>query len=213
MNFNKIRSSLHCAKFPFEHSQRSKNIIFIHIPKTAGTSILNALGKKTLTGRQHLPWYIYANADPIFFEKAFKFSFIRNPLDKLYSSYSYLANGGNQTTDQIKQKTIMEYKDLNDFIIRGLSQGVMRNDPMFLPQSNFILDSNGEFVVDFVGRYENLENDFNTIAQKIGLKMDQLPHLNQTQYLNQKNNLSKDALEVLEMIYIQDFKCLNYSAQ
>ena len=73
--------------------------IFIHIPKVAGTSILSMLGKK-YTGRDHLPWYVYYTANPVYFQNAFKFSFVRNPWDRTFSAYRYLLAGGNQRGDK-----------------------------------------------------------------------------------------------------------------
>lgn len=46
-------------------------------------------------------------------------------------------------------------------------------------QSNWVYDVEGNCLVDFVGRFENLAGDVRQIADRIGVDM-QLPHLNRT---------------------------------
>ena len=43
-------------------------------------------------------------------------------------------------------------------------------------QWKFIFDENGDQLVDFVGTFENLQSDFEKVAQKIGLENTGLPH-------------------------------------
>ncbi|MGB5595739.1 MAG: sulfotransferase family 2 domain-containing protein, partial [Crocosphaera sp.] len=39
---------------------------------------------------------------------------------------------------------------------------------MFMPQSDWITDHDGLVLVDYVGRFENLNEDFNTVCKQIG---------------------------------------------
>ena len=50
----------------------------------------------------------------------------------------------------------------------------------FVLQKDFVTDDSGKIIVDFIGRYENLSEDFQTICDK--LKIDaSLPHANKSQ--------------------------------
>ena len=48
------------------------------------------------------------------------------------------------------------------------------------PQSEFIYDNNGELKVDFVGRFENLQKDFNQICTQIGISIIKIPYVNKS---------------------------------
>src|SRR5258707_7699115 len=65
--------------------------IFIHIPKTAGTSLSQALfGRHS----RHIPYIEYEKGNPRKFRQYFKFTFVRNPWDRLVSTYFFLKQGG-----------------------------------------------------------------------------------------------------------------------
>lgn len=90
---------------------KEKNCIFIHIPKTGGTSIENMIWQadekveknlcmglvsryhnKYQTGglQQHLlASQVKQEGGDIFFNSAFKFSMVRNPFDRILSQYHY----------------------------------------------------------------------------------------------------------------------------
>ena len=65
--------------------------IFIHLPKTAGTSISKALG---LVTSRHVPAEDYYVSNPNKFSRFFKFAFVRNPHVRLLSSHTFLRDGG-----------------------------------------------------------------------------------------------------------------------
>lgn len=213
-----LRKTVNCAKsrwhnlfFPYKPYMRRYKCIYVHIPKTAGTSILSALGQKG-RGRNHFPWYIYHSASPRKFNKYFKFAFVRNPWTRLYSAYRYLRSGGNQVEDLKISHQINEYANLEEFIINGLGEGFFRNNPIFIPQSFFVIGLSGEVVVDFIGKYENLNEDFRVAAEKIGVK-PALPKTNVSKQVNNKNELfliSPESKKIIYELYKQDIKYFQY---
>ena len=46
-------------------------------------------------------------------------------------------------------------------------------------QSDYLIDLHGKVLVDFIGRFESLEADFNTICQRIGVAPPKLEHKRQ----------------------------------
>ena len=72
--------------YPDEH-----RCVFIHIPKAAGTSLTKTL---FAAPSRHLQYTEYERANPKKFKKYFKFTFVRNPYDRLFSAYSFLKKGG-----------------------------------------------------------------------------------------------------------------------
>lgn len=172
-----------------------KQFLMIHVPKTGGTSAAKALDQwvvhppqdkfNKVLSRLHLrkdPAKFmlrvhgglgYANkvlpADLM--AKLFKFAFVRNPWDRLVSEYSFVL-----TRDYHPRHK--EVKALPDFYAylqyehnraRGRSQADMLKGP------------DGQLGMDFVGRFENLRDDFAEACRRIGVDSE-LPHLNKTKH-------------------------------
>ena len=175
--------------------------IFIHIPKTAGTSIENALGhfKEVQRGVQdHRP---ISEIEPVSFNELlkilrsrnasvikrkiqktindkktnfkkkydtyFKFTFVRNPWSRVFSWYK------NVMRDDFHKKRFGVEADctFRDFLNLHLDQFEIK------PQLFWLIDKKGNIPFDFIGRFENLENDFLHLADLIGLKDKVLPKL------------------------------------
>lgn len=201
----------HRRGFPFEACQRRRGCLFIHVPKVAGTAVLEALGKRS-GGRHHLPWYVYRAADPVFFDRAFKFAFVRNPWDRVHSAWAYLSHGGNRTSDMPLAAVVKSFGTFDRFVTEGLGTGILRNHPLFLPQAEFVLGFDGHPVVDFLGRYENLAADFRTVAERLGLD-PALPRRNATDpspHGRAPGALSGRSCTILRALYAQDFERLHY---
>ena len=47
-------------------------------------------------------------------------------------------------------------------------------------QKDYLVDNQGQQIVKFIGRMENIQEDFKTICEKVGLDSQCLPHLNQS---------------------------------
>lgn len=200
--------------FPFESHQRRLNCLFIHIPKTAGTAILEGLGKKRTHYRQHFPWYVYQAANRKYFTNSFKFSFVRNPYDRLYSAYEYLkAGGAGGGGDRAAGEALRKYQDFDDFIYQALHLGDLRNNLHFIPQSNFILDLCGKPVVDYLGRQETIDDDFAEIAKHLGIT-SRLKQKNTTAGRHHKDYRlaykSDRSIEIVQNLYAQDLRVFNY---
>lgn len=167
------------------------NCLFVHVPKAAGQSVEQVfikaldltwetraplllrtndnilLGPKTLA---HLTAQEYTDMKymtPEQFSRYFKFSFVRNPYERLVSTYIYF--------DYIKKYDFKYF--LNTIVSNELNERSTRH---FLPQHNYIYDKNENILVDYVGRFENLQNDFNHVCDCIGMSNTTLPHANKT---------------------------------
>ncbi|MBN2374681.1 sulfotransferase family 2 domain-containing protein [bacterium] len=150
-------------------------ILFIHIPKTAGTTIETILDikenqrlwgycKLTKSYKQHYTYDDIINYTDINPEKYFTFTFVRNPYDRLISVY---LQKNNKSCDKELLKTIGEYSFI-DFVRYKLPLILEKNNfegsnLHFRPQYDFVK----EYKMDFIGRFENLESDFNYVAEKL----------------------------------------------
>jgi chondroitin 4-sulfotransferase 11 len=169
------------------------NYLFIHIPKTAGTSVGEIVAH---TGRPgHWTAEEYRSLNGKKFEKYFKFCFIRNPWDRLVSSYFYLKKGGKSERDAVFSNKFLKHLNSFEAFVYSLEKNnKLQNWVHFLPQTHFICDCNGKLIVDFVGRFENLSEDFEEVRIRLGLSNVKLEWKNQStrkdykQYYNEKTN-------------------------
>lgn len=198
--------SLIAGPYPRIYDQRK--FIFIHIPKTAGKSIIQLLHKG---GACHLTYQEYEKYIGEKIKSYYIFTVVRNPVDRLISLYAYYLSGGNSSKESLtfKKKWISPYKDLNEFVCNALIFDEVKSNRMFLPQSAFILDSNGNLPQITIVRFEKLDDDFKKVSDHLSLKA-QLPHVNVSKRKGLDTHLSKEALKVIEQIYYEDFRLLGY---
>ena len=152
--------------------------IFIHINKCGGTSIEKAFDPDA--DRRDVPFKhdsaeAYRRRFPDQFRSYFKFSFVRNPWDWLVSRYFWSAN---------EQQVI-------DYSFRELLHRLQTGKPLspVAPWLNAALQPqirrltvNGRIAVDFVGRFENLQGDFDKLCRIGGLPTATLPHVFKTEH-------------------------------
>lgn len=130
--------------------------IFIHVIKTGGVSVCEALHMKKT--QLHIAASEIKSITKNKWNSYFTFSFTRNPWDKMVSQYFY--NGQCYT------------KDFNEYILRWHEEKEPLTAHSCIHSDYFDLD------IDFIGRFENLQQDFNFVCQKIGKTRTKLPHEN-----------------------------------
>ncbi len=181
--------------------------VFIHIPKTAGISLINAIyGNVNGGGHRTFNFYKYIYGEDI--ANFFTFSFVRHPYSRLYSAFNYLKQGGINSHDKKAFEThLIHFKNFKDFVLNGLNEKLINEIIHFTPQSNFICDARNSILIDFVGKYENIANDISYIENKINFSLS-LPHLNKSNLNNVKMD-DKVKSRIFD-IYKRDFKIFNY---
>ena len=184
--------------------------IFIHIPKTAGISIIKSI-YGNVTNEGHRSIYFYKQVFEKNFKDFFTFSFVRNPYDRLYSSYKFLQTGGMNEHDKVAfQKYLSKFSDFEDFVLNGLNNEIIYEIIHFVPQSEFICNKNGEILVDFVGRFENLNDDLNSISKKIKKELA-LEHHNKNFKKDYKKIYNQAMKTKVYEVYNRDFVLFNYN--
>lgn len=165
------------------------NCIFIHIPKTAGQSIEHfflalhglswqerselllrfnpepSLGPERLAHLTAWEYLKYGYVEQAEFNRYFKFAFIRNPWERLVSEFYFYRYDKEMTFKHFVFNALPEKSDYTDKYRH------------ILPQYDFIYDKNGNQLVDFIGRFETLEKDFNTVCKTLKIKNTELPHV------------------------------------
>lgn len=206
----------------------NNNIIFVHIPKTGGGSLENILLRNKFKEEdiqeerknihsykrkwtQHscikdiIERYSIQNA-----HHYFKFAFVRNPWDRIVSEYMYVKNhGGCACRGNIRKMP----KNFEEYIMNNFKCSWREH---VSDQYSFIHNSSGEKMVDFVGRFENYQEDVDKVMSRIGIRNYELPNINQTRNLKQRiikpywlyynNNTRK----IVEQKYKRDIEAFNY---
>jgi hypothetical protein len=121
----------------------------------------------------------------------FKFTFERNPWDKLVSYYFFM---------RIE-------RDFNDWV-KSLKVDV-KSQPINYP----LYTINGKIAVDFVGKYENLNDDLNFVLQKLNLQKRNLPYekKNKKGNRNYRDYFTTETQNYVKKIYKTEIDLLDYS--
>lgn len=183
--------------------------IFVHIPKTAGTSVSQAIYEEQ---PWHHPIDLYFKLDEEKCNNYFKFAFVRNPWDRLYSTFLY----AKKISHPIYHGPLSEIAKLasfEEFVMQWCTQDKINKHFFLKPQFHFLTIDGKNLAVDFIGYFENIDEDFEHLCQKLGIKKH-LPKMNQSQ---KKDDVQK--IYTLEMknrvaeLYSQDLQHFDYSLE
>lgn len=212
----------------------SKNFLFVHIAKTGGTSVRAALRRYRWGGWYSLPLWLASQVNQLsrprhklglkfprhakaiaamemlpeeVFQGLFKFAVVRNPWDLQVSSYHHIL--------QEKPEVLQGVRSFRDFLYLKFDPERPYNfmlDISAEQQHEYIVDLQGRVIVDFIARYERLQQDFQTVCAHIGISAPQLPHLRKAQDRKGYRSYYTDNLaELVAEHYRQDLKVLGYN--
>lgn len=193
--------------------------IFTHIGRTGGGSIENALinyGSK----KPHKPPYFLNNPKIIEFEasqhwtsmeerkalgeeiweQCFRFTIVRNPWDRILSQY--------------KGHVMKEMPGLSfeQYLHRSFVEKVSHDDFRFIqPCMDWITDDEGNLLVKHIGKFENLQEDFNTICEILKIPKSILPHINKDPNKEPyEKYYTPELAELVAKAFEKDIKQFNY---
>jgi len=193
--------------------------VFIHIPKTGGTSLAEPAYRDSsgaLTGI--LGESDYSQAGHILarglkermgerWDDYFKFAFVRNPWDRMVSLYHYFLQDSEKQSTALGER-IAACEGFADFCVR-LDE--LEPDAHFWEQLAYLADSEGNMLVDCVGRFEHLDEDFEKICARLGMPAVTLPHLRQTAHRDYRHYYDARTVDVIAARYKNDIAAFGYS--
>lgn len=190
---------------PYFHYNDQFKAIFIHIPKAAGTSVYTSLFGEVK--RNHIRLLYFEAYDASKFKRYFKFAIVRNPYDRLVSSYFYIKNKNDLYTPMLEK-----YPTFSSFV-KALKNSATKVElfkiPHFNSQFYFLADRHGKVGVDFIGHFENLENDYKVIASKLGIST-KLDHHNKSKHKPYSEYFDSELIRIVNEVYNDDFTHLGY---
>ena len=194
-------------------------LIFCNIKKVASSSIekymINNLNAKICSPENYYSGPSYNN-----YKEYFSFAFVRNPLDRLLSCYKNKIKNPNIINEETGMGIIFDkyksdgifYKEMSfkEFLKAIISLDPLRYDDHFNPQYQYVCDVNENIVVDFVGKFENIENDFQYLINNKNLPISKLPHLNKSTF---NENYDEETTELAKQVYgvKKDMEIFNYN--
>jgi hypothetical protein len=176
--------------------------VYIRVPRT-GTG---SLGTILNIGGGHMPIVrakqMFEDNPPtnLKWEELFKFGFIRNPYTRFASAYYNLGHD--------------KEHDINDFIQDKEKMDTLWKEENVLvrPANDYLCDDEGNIMVDYLGRFEDLHNCWNYIFEKLGMTEHQnrmmITHVNRTN--RHKKELTPESKKILADIYDRDFSIFKY---
>lgn len=107
----------------------------------------------------------------------FKFTFVRNTYPWIVSSFFFMVKIGML---KMPSNKIMTMKNFQEVINYYQSPAGRRHDNSYpiRSQKMFISDESGNVIVDYIGRVETLQKDFNNVCKQINVKSKPLPLCN-----------------------------------
>jgi len=206
---------------------KKNQFAFIHIPKTAGTSVYLALGgnkhKDPLSGYsknldlqlQHLTaqeYVKYGFIDESEFRNYFKFCFVRNPWDRLVSEWLWRAN-------HVPRYSFHRYfrLSLKSFFYKvptWKGRAGLRIRRHIMPQHCFVYSDEGKLLIDYVGRFENLEEDFDYICHRTDLNQACLTWTNSSKDKKERRDYrayyDEETYQIVKNYYRKDIEYFGY---
>jgi len=180
------------------------DFIFIHINKSGGSSIETALEIPFAhkTARQYRDQIGRKR-----WQQVFTFTIVRNPWDKVVSHYHYRI----MTNQTGLGDAPIPFDEWIRLAYRDNEPQYYNNPKMFMPQTEWITDEKGKIIVDFVGKFENLQEDFNTICNHIGKPGIVLPHLKKSRRASYKDYYSAESRKIVADWFATDIETFKYA--
>lgn len=214
----------------------SKNFLFIHIPKTAGTSVSEVLRPHADTLRPNVlrtaahalrlqtspyrSWFEQHDSIRVILERwgeeilseYYSFAFVRNPYDHALSHYFYTKNYkfGFFNNRSLSNLTFSEYLEWR---LQGRDHQRMARRTRFacMPdQSFYVLDKSDNIAVDDIFYSDNVSDALSVICKKSSIPFPvDIPNLRISKNRN-KNVLTKEAVILIKRLYQRDFVNFNF---
>ena len=145
----------------------------------------------------------------------FSFSFVRNPYDRLLSCWkNKIHNAINIESKfcspfcKVLARENISFKNFVK-IITECDDLLYRTDRHWTPYTT-LFEYCKEEKLDFIGKFENLQNDINIVCDKIGIPRKQLPHKNKTKHKHYTEYYDDGTREIVAEKYAKDIEQFGY---
>ena len=198
--------------------EKSKPNGFVHIPRTAGGSLVNELVKTdwVILGHDETsPHYMhitdFRKVHPL--RDAYLVACVRNPYDRLVSAFHFLKSGGDNEMDQKDaEKYLSKFKTFEEFVM-GSFRFIRRNrttKQIHLRPQTYWASKNNNLLVDRVFKFEELDEFFQFIEQQTPISVNQIGHVHASKHKHWEDYYSQKMKRLVYNTYENDFRLFNY---
>ncbi len=199
--------------------------LFFAVPKTATHAVREVLRSSLFEqdweqqaldskrGQQHLPiaelasighGHIDAIAAQTYLETSiwndyFKVAFVRNPFDRFVSACAFLNRSNPEFAEQPTQ-----------WMKHAIRRPQFQQRILIRPQSRQLCDKQGELKMDFVGRYESLQESLDQLLQLLNLPSQQLVRRNASKHKDYQDYYDAELEQQVRAFYQKDLELFSY---
>jgi hypothetical protein len=201
---------------------RTRRFIFIHVYKNAGTSITSALKPFAIGKWQRKmnsilkrfgvlyfdphPYSDHITASEMIskmgkkkFKNFFSFGIVRNPWDWQVSLYKFMLSN----KAHFQHELIKSFLSFDEYIKWRCTE-----DTHY--QKDFLFSKENKQIVNFIGRFERLEEDFQKICSHIGIPPISLPKINVSKGRAYQKYYNKDTIDMVRKTFEPDIDLFKY---
>jgi len=200
------------------YNQKEK-YIFIHIPKTAGTSIQRSfVGKRDASTpgfNDHISTTDVIKKIGIKqFQSCFSFTLVRNPWARIHSLYNHITEKPRKKWDHV----LRPYKKMgfNNWVINEYENFILKIYPQWcykgsVQQQIDWISHNKKIQISYVGKFENLSSEFTYLKNKTNNDHCSLRHANRIEHLSYQEIYNQDAINKVKELCKDDIQQWNYT--
>ena len=180
-------------------------IFFIHIPRTAGTSVEEYLNPGSELYGRHLNYSEFKERRRKDYKKFFVFTIVRNPWDRINSCYNWL-----------KQKGAIQDMSMKDYLFYidsyHKNPGAYKKD-LFIEKHSWWVDESYQDI-NMTLKYENIAKEIEILrsVSKIKTGIGQFPYKNKTSIkTNYTESYDKEGAEIIRSVYSEEIERFGYN--
>jgi chondroitin 4-sulfotransferase 11 len=178
-------------------------LLWLRVPKTGTRSVAALLRSQFGEKLNRDPYaYLWSDYDEEKYKEYFTFTVVRNPWDRILSSYVYWIV-------ERDEPSFAECKGMNfkEFVRWIAQQDLDRIDEHFRPQVSFFPPS-VEF--SYVAHMENLDQEVATVLQEFGITVEQTPHINGSKHDHYSRYYDEETRGIVSELYKEDIERFGY---
>lgn len=204
----------------------TNQFLFVHIPRTGGASIAIALAPYADSAKHYLinrllncvgvhvnhygpermrRFRTHSSASVIrrhlsaeTFGSLFKFTIVRNPWDRFVSYYHYVTN----QKDHRRFHRVSSLTGFKEYLRYEVARGKVS-------QRSMLVDKSGRLLVDCVGRFECLQQDFESICQQLAIPC-RLGHYNRSSHADYRQ-YDDESIELVQQHLADEIELFGYT--
>jgi len=215
----------------------TEKYLFIHIPKTAGISLSQGMlkytgvGAKLVTDTQGVEHSVHTHTDALTmkrilgeqYKRYHTFSVVRNPWDRLVSLYHFKLQSAQDRLSGVRRPKagVSRENDMEEiaylsrlgfksWLLNGKCDCHLYSDSLTrLSQKSWLVDENGELIVNQVLKFETLDEDLKTLRGRINIDYE-ARDTNKSNRLEWINYYDLESFHYVNEVFKDDIEAFDY---